>query len=155
LKKKKKATAIMNTKTIIVYALLILVLGGMQPLVLPAAAESEGEAYTPQPGSAERKAILDALREWVKRGHHPEVIFVVKHLKVKNGYAWVHTLPQSKDGSSRYEDLSALLKKDQGLWSVAEVPCGEVDNPDCIGDPGYFDGLKQRFPEMPTDILQH
>jgi hypothetical protein len=120
---------------------------------LLAAADSGPEAYTPQPGSAERRAILDALRMWVKQQHHLEVIFVVKHLKVKNGYAWVHVLPQSKDGSSRYEDISALLKKDQGRWEVAEIPCAEVDNPDCIGDPGYFDGLKQRFPEMPEDIL--
>ena len=144
----------MNTKTIIACALLIVMLGGALPLVLPVGADSETEAYTPQPGTAERKAILDALRVWVKRGHDPDVIFVVKHLKVKNGYAWVHTLPRSKDGSSRYEDLSALLKKDQGLWSVVEIPCGEVDNPDCIGDPGYFDGLNQRFPDMPDDILQ-
>jgi hypothetical protein len=122
---------------------------------LPAAADSGPGAYTPQPGSAERKAILDALRMWVKQQHQIEVVFVVKHLKVKNGYAWVHTLPQSKDGSSRYEDISALLQKDQGRWEVAEIPCAEVDNPDCIGDPGYFGGLKRRFPEMPEDILPH
>jgi hypothetical protein len=120
---------------------------------MPAAADSGPEAYTPQPGSAERKAILDALRMWVEQQHHLDVVFVVRHLKVKNGYAWVHTLPQSKDGSSRYEDISALLEKGQGRWEVAEVPCAEEDNPDCIGDPGYFDGLKQRFPEMPEDIL--
>jgi len=143
----------MKVSEIITTGLLALILSGTLLAALPAAAESEEEAYTPQPGTAERKAILDALRAWVKGGQHPEVIFVVKHLKVKNGYAWVHTLPQSKDGSSRYEDLSALLKKDHGLWSVAEIPCGEVDNPDCIGDPGYFDGLKLRFPEMPVDIL--
>ena len=80
---------------------------------LPAAADSGPEAYTPQPGSAERKAILDALRMWVNQQYHLDVVFVVKHLKVKNGYAWVHTLPLSKDGSNRYEDISALLKKDQ------------------------------------------
>ena len=120
---------------------------------LPTAADSGPEAYTPQPGSAERKAILDALRRWVKEQHHLEVVFVVRHLKVNNGYAWVHTLPQSKDGSSRYEDISALLNKDHGRWAVAEIPCAEEDNPDCIGDPGYFDGLKRRFPEMPEDIL--
>jgi len=120
---------------------------------LPAAADSGPEAYTPQPGSAERKAILDALRMWVKNQHHLDVVFVVKYLKIKNGYAWLHTLPQSKDGSSGYEDISALLKKDQGRREVAEIPCAEEDNPDCIGDPGYFGGLKKRFPEMPEDIL--
>jgi hypothetical protein len=143
----------MKGSQIIASGLLAVIICGTLPLLLPAVTESQEEAYTPQPGTAERKAILDALREWVKRGHDPDVIFVVKHLKVKNGYAWVHTLPRSKDGSSRYEDLSALLKEDRGRWEVVEVPCGEADNPDCIGDPGYFDGLKQRFPDMPEDIL--
>ena len=110
-------------------------------------------AYTPGPGSTERKAILDALRGWVKKQHHMDVVFVVRHLKVKNGYAWLHTLPRSKDGSNQYEDISALVKKDQGMWRVAEIPCAEEDNPGCLGDPGYFRGLKKRFPDMPEDIL--
>jgi hypothetical protein len=143
----------MNIKATIICLLLAFMSLSVVITNLPASADSGPGAYTPQPGSAERRAILDALRMWVKQQHHLEVIFVVTHLKVKNGYAWVHTLPQSKDGSSRYEDISALLKKDQGRWAVAEIPCAEVDNPDCIGDPGYFDGLKQRFPEMPEDIL--
>jgi hypothetical protein len=140
-------------KLIILGLLLILMSLFCAVANLPAAADSDAETYTPQPGSAERKAILDALREWVKEQHHMEVIFVVRHLKVKNGYAWVHTLPQSKDRANMYEDISALMKRDQGMWRVAEIPCVEEENPDCIGDPGYFDGLKQRFPEMPEDIL--
>jgi hypothetical protein len=118
------------------------------------AGENPGDrAYTPRPGSAERKAILDALRAWVTKQHHMDVVFVVRHLKVKNGYAWVHTLPQSRDGSSRYEDISALMKKVRDVWSVAEIPCAEEENPDCIGDPEYFDGLKKRFPDVPGEIL--
>ena len=50
---------------------------------------------TPLPGSPLRKAVLDALRQEVKRIHGLDVVFVVKHLKVKNGWAWAHTLPQS------------------------------------------------------------
>lgn len=120
---------------------------------LPATADSGSEAYTPPPGSAERKAMLDLLREWIKKHHYVDVIFVVRHLKVKDGYAWVTAMPRSKDGANMYEDISALLKKDKGLWEIAEIPCGEEDNPDCIGDPNYFNGLKQRFPEMAEDIL--
>jgi hypothetical protein len=142
----------MKIKVTIICLLLALMNLSVAVTNLAAAADSGPDAYTPQPGSAERKAILDALRAW---GGDMDVIYVVRHLKVKNGYAWAHVLPQSKDGSSHYEDLSALLKEDQGRWAVAEVPCAEEDNPACIGDPGYFDGLKQRFPEMPEDILPH
>jgi hypothetical protein len=110
-------------------------------------------AHTPKPGSAERKEILQALRAEVKRRHHLDVVFVVKHLKVKMGFAWVHALPRSRDGSSRYEDVSALLKKGKGPWTVVEIPCAEEDNPQCIGNPAYFQKLKERFPKMPPDIL--
>ncbi len=153
MKKKEGAIAVMKTRQIIACGLLMAMLGGTLPLVVPAAAASDPEVYTPPPGSAERKAMLDLLREWIKKHHYVDVIFVVWHLKVQDGYAWVNAMPRSKDGASGYEDISALLKKDKGFWKIAEIPCGEEDNPDCIGAPGYFDGLKKRFPEMPEDIL--
>jgi hypothetical protein len=107
----------------------------------------------PQKTDIEDEAILQALRLWVEEGHHLEVVFVVRHLKAGEGYAWVHVQPQSEDGASRYEDLSALMKKDHGGWIVAEVPCAEVDNPACLDHPTYFPGLKERFPDMPEDIF--
>ncbi len=60
---------------------------------------------TPPPGSPLRQAILDAMRQEVKRIHNIDAVFVVEHLKSKGGWAWLHTLPASKDGSSRYEDI--------------------------------------------------
>jgi hypothetical protein len=108
---------------------------------------------TPHPGSPLRKAILDALRQEVKRIHGLDVVFLVEHLKVRNSWAWIHTLPQSPDGSNRYEDVSALLKRQDGAWKVAEIPCGEIENPDCLNGPEYFSGLKRRFPTVPTEIF--
>ena len=108
---------------------------------------------TPLPGSPLRKAVLDALRQEVKRIHGLDVVFVVKHLKVKNGWAWAHTLPQSPDGTNRYEDVSALLQLQDGAWTVVEIPCGEAENPDCLNGPEYFSGLKKRFPGVPTEIF--
>jgi len=108
---------------------------------------------TPLPGSPLRKAVLDAFRKEVKRVHGLDVVFVVKYLKVKNGWAWAHTLPQSPDGSNQYEDVSALLQLQDGAWTVVEVPCGEDENPDCLNGPGYFSGLQRRFPGVPTQIF--
>ena len=108
---------------------------------------------TPRRGSPLRKAVLDALRQEVKRIHGLDVVFVVKHLKVKNGWAWAHTLPQSPDGSNRYEDVSALLQLQDGAWTVVEIPCGEVENPDCLNGPEYFSELKRRFPGVPSEIF--
>ncbi|MFC1884282.1 hypothetical protein ACFL2O_05900 [Thermodesulfobacteriota bacterium] len=144
----------MKTRTIISIGIMVAVLWGILLPIQPSAAEkANSEAYSPKRGSAERKAILDVLRGWVKQHHYMDVIFVVRHLKIKDGYAWVTAMPRSEDGASMYEDISALLKKNKDHWEIAEIPCAEEDNPDCIGAPNYFDSLKQRFPGMPEDIL--
>ncbi len=108
---------------------------------------------TPLPGNPQRKAILDALRSELKRLHGMDLLFVVKHLRAKDGWAWIHTLPQSPDGQQRYEDVSALLQLQNGVWTVVELPCTEVDDPECLGGAGYFSGLQQRFVEAPAIIF--
>lgn len=107
----------------------------------------------PLPGNPIRKAILDALRQEVKRIHGLNAVFVVRHLKTKDGWAWAHTLPQSREGSNRYEDISALLRLQDGVWTVVEIPCGEVENPKCLNGPEYFVWLKERFPGVTTEIF--
>jgi hypothetical protein len=97
--------------------------------------------------------ILDALRHEVKRIHGLDVVFVVRSLKVKDGWAWAHTLLRSPDASSRYEDVSALLQLQDGAWTVVEIPCGEEENPDCLSGPEYFSRLQGRFPGAPTVIF--
>lgn len=118
-----------------------------------AAAGKTAKAYTPLPGSAERREILDAIRLKVRELHELEVIFVVKSMKACNGWAWAHTLPRSKDGIGRYEDFYALLCKKEGRWIVSEIPCTEPENPDCIDSPGYFSKLARRFPGLPASIF--
>src|SRR5437867_2534584 len=55
-------------------------------------------AYSPDKGSAERKAIVDALRAPVQRKLKQEVIFKVDHLKVQSGWAFVLGSPARTDG---------------------------------------------------------
>jgi len=110
-------------------------------------------ALTPLPGNPVRKAVLDALRQKMKHLHKSDMIFVVKYLKVKNGWCWVHTLPQSPDSKNRYEDISALLHRKEGVWRVVELACTEEENPECLSNPAYFSELKKRFPEVPEEIL--
>ena len=119
---------------------------GILPLSLalppgPAYAEESAAAETPPPGSAERKAILDALRAEVKDLHQLNVVFVVTHLKVQNDWAFLHTFPQSTDAASRYEDLSALMRKRGGKWRVIDFSAGEVED------------LKRAHPAAPSAIF--
>jgi len=115
--------------------------------------QSSSSSLVQAPSYPVRKQILDALRLEVKKIHGVETLFVVKYIKVKDNWAWVDTLPQSADGQSHYEDISALLHSENGIWKVVEIPCTEVENPECLDDPNYFRKLKKRFPKLPKQIL--
>ena len=125
----------------------------MASLMLCTRLQASDLNLTPPPGSSLRKEIMDALRQEVKRIHGLDVVFVVKHLKVKKDWAWTHTLPQSPDGLNRFEDVSALLHLQDGVWKVVEIPCGEIENPDCFNGPEYFFRLKKRFSTIPKEIF--
>lgn len=102
-------------------------------------------AYTPSAGSAERQAIMDALRAKMKRNDSRELTFVVQYLKVHNGWAWVTVNPQSPSGDQQYESESALLRKRGKTWRVYERSAG--------GDAAYFKKLKAKYKSVPSDIF--
>lgn len=117
--------------------------------------ETVGSAFglTPPPGDPARKAVLDSLRSEMKRLHGLDLVFVVRHLRIRDGWAWVHAEPRSSDGTGHYEDVSALMRREDGVWKVAEIPCTEVDNPECLDGPECFIGIKRRFPGVPAGIF--
>ncbi len=114
-----------------------------------------GAAYTPEKGSAERKALMDAIREDMKDAHL-EMIFVVKFLKVKNGWAWANVNPQSPNGKEHYEPLAVLLSQKSGSWKVVAGDCSEDPDAEnrCPKTRREFYGqLKKKFPEVPMEIF--
>jgi hypothetical protein len=137
----------------VVFMLLADVAIAAGPLSLRDAFGEVRKVHTPAPGTVERKALLEALRVKVKELHGLDVIFVIRTMNVSDGWAWVHTLPRSGDGSGSYEDFYALLRRDKGGWHVAEIPCTEPDSPECLDSPGYFRKLAARFPGLPSSIL--
>ncbi len=141
----------MTKKVLLILVAAVLLLPALQSAA--AAAEPRGQAITPPPGSAERKLIIDALRVEIEKLHRINAVFVVKHLKVLDGWAWIETHPKSVDGTNQYEDVSALLRKGGSKWKVAEIACAEEDNEECLTSPGYFKRLKKRFPGVPTVIF--
>jgi hypothetical protein len=125
----------------------------MAPIFFANLAVAGRQGWTPPVSNSERKAIVNTLRQEVKALHGLDVRFVITHLKVVNDWAWIQTRPQSPGGKNRYEDIAALLNKSNGAWRIREIPCGEPDNPDCLGDPDYFKRLQRRFPEAPGEIF--
>lgn len=115
--------------------------------------QASDPSLTPPVGSPLRKEVLDALRNEVKTIHGIEVVFVVRYFRVKDGWAWTHTLPQSPDGANRYEDISALLRFRDEAWEVVDMPCGEEGNPDCLDEADYFKRLEAKYPSVAIEVF--
>src|SRR5689334_18857987 len=77
------------------------------------------DLHEPAKGSAERKAILDALRavQFPKQ----EVVYVVNYLKVHNDWAWVDVSPQDKKGKPVAEGGIALMHCKKGKWGYVDT----------------------------------
>ena len=106
-------------------------------------AASAQEARTPATGSAERKAIADALRAPVEKELKQKVVFKIDHLKASGDWAFLRGVPQRPDGGrvdysttayqQRIEDgvfddwICALLRKKAGKWQVVKYVIGATD----------------------------
>jgi hypothetical protein len=110
----------------------------------PALAQTTG-VHTPAAGSAERNAILDAMRS----GDNPDRIFIVRYLRVSKSWAWVTGDPQSADGQQHYEAESALLHKDTERWIVVDRPCTEAD----CKERAEIVRMLAKFPTVPSTIF--
>ena len=101
----------------------------------------------PAPGSAQRAAILDALRPAVEAQLGTSVEFVVGRLEVERGWALVVADPRRRgggdiDGRAIYGDgfdnmdgltVSAILRFEGGRWTLSEHAIGATDVWYCDG----------------------
>ncbi len=111
--------------------------------MMAAIAASAQSARTPEKGSPERKAILDALRVPVEKELKQKIVFVTDHFKVQGTWAFVSGTPQTADGgrpdyrNTEYWDAAdsgafddnffALLRKIGGKWRVVTKAIGCTD----------------------------
>ncbi len=102
------------------------------------------KVYTPEKGSAERAAILNALRVPVEKELKQKITFNVETFNVQGAWAFLSGEPLSADGSGRpnykntpYQEAInsdafdnnyfALLKKNGGKWKVVTFAIGCTD----------------------------
>jgi hypothetical protein len=104
-----------------------------------------GQATTPNKGSADRTAIMNALRIPVERDLKQKVQFKISWLKVQNGWAFLKGIPQQRNGKpidykkTQYREaiedgafddwVCALLRKKNGKWTVVQFQIGATDVP--------------------------
>jgi len=110
-------------------------------ILIAAAAASAQSVYTPEKGSPERKAILDALRVPVERDLKQKIVFVTDDLKVQGTWAFASGQPTKPDGSSPNlagtewadapdlfdNNFFGLLRKTGGKWRVVKYALGCTD----------------------------
>ena len=100
-------------------------------------------AYTPEKGSAERAAVLNALRVPVERELKQKIQFAVTNFKVQGNWAFLDGEPQnSSGGKPKYENtvygeaieagmfdnnFFALLRKSGGKWRIIKYQIGCTD----------------------------
>ena len=100
-------------------------------------------ASSPQSGSAERKAILRALRVPVQKELKRQPLFKIDHLKVQEQWAFLRGVLQQLGGKpmnykgTPYQEairlgvfddwICALLHKQQGKWQVVTYVIGATD----------------------------
>jgi hypothetical protein len=114
-------------------------------------AQTTDKAHIPKQGSAERQAILDALRAGEK------VTFKVHHLKVHAGWAWIDVTPLGEDKRPVAEGGPSLLHYEDGGWKVLDLSKVPEDPKDPMGredaSPGFVKNLIKMYPGVPRDIF--
>jgi hypothetical protein len=105
--------------------------------------------HTPPDDSPERKAILEAVREYlrVKQDFGDAVFDDVETLNVHQNWAYIATDVSAPDNSP-YGLVEALLQEQSGRWRVMEV--FEYDG---SNEQAQWEAFKSRYASAPKDIF--
>ncbi len=112
-------------------------------IVLTVCSAARAQIYTPKQGTAERKALMDALRVPVEKELNKKVVFKVDHLKVQGDWAFMRGVPQQPNGARMdyrgtayqqaikagfFDDwICALWRNRNGKWQVVRYVIGATD----------------------------
>ena len=121
---------------------------------ISAVASQTTGAHMPAEGSAERRAILEALRA----GDSGMPIYQVHFVRVHNGWAWVDTTPlDPKSKKPTAEGGPNLLHQENGTWKVMDISRVPEDPNDPLGpedaSPTFVRNLRKTFKGCPADIF--
>ncbi len=130
----------------------------------PMVAEDQA-VHTPPPGSQEHNTIVDLfLRDWYRdakkaRGNPDKIVFVVHHLKVKDGWACVNATPTQK-GRKVDPPRWAIFRKTGDSWVDVHYYeklgpyASEAEAEDALGmTPATVKRLPSKLPGCPKEIL--
>ena len=132
-----------------------LILGFSQPAY--GLAQTGDQLRTPAEGSAERKAILEAVREEYKEGADQPAQFKVNYLKVHAGWAWIDVTPLDEAGKPVADQAPLLFFNDNGKWTARDLNDVPTEGDEHTGPhnpgPKYIKALQKKYLGVPADII--
>jgi hypothetical protein len=112
-------------------------------LAVATTAQAQQRPHTPERGSTERQALMEALREPVRRELGKTVIFEVRELRVLGEWAFADVSPRNPDGTPLDysgtpmeeawregfvdDGMYAVLRRTNGRWRVLRYAIGPTD----------------------------
>jgi len=120
-------------------------LAGIFLFAVPCIASAQSTLHTPDKGSPERKAILDAVRTYRKA---PSEVYTPTGFNVSGVWAYV-AAPDPGDPDVDTAAFEVILKKTGSTWKV-------VDRISHVEGTSYKKEtlrIRKRFPAMPSAIL--
>jgi hypothetical protein len=119
--------------------------------------QGDDKLRTPEQGSAERKAILDAVHEAYKEGADQPAQFLVNYLQVHHGWTWINVTPLDAKGKQVADPAPLLFHSEDGKWVSKDLFDVPTDPNDHVGplEPSakYVKALQQKYPGVPADIV--
>jgi hypothetical protein len=114
------------------------------------------DAHEPAKGSAERKALMDAIR--ASDFQKGDVVFQVIYLRVHHGWAWADVSPLDRATSKPVAEGGTVLLHQTGSgWKtvdLSKIP-DDPQNPEgrMEASPGFIKNLRKVHPDIPLDIF--
>lgn len=113
---------------------------------------NDSQPHSPPRGSAERSAILDALRKPLEKDAKQKIVFYEVQIKVMNGWAFVYAYTRDTEGKplKQWGDFidpgtGGLLRKKKKGWEVLDWGMATDSSP--------IEDAMRRFPRAPRSIF--
>ena len=112
----------------------------------PASDSAQSKPYTPVKGSTERKAILDAIRQYRKA---PSEVYTPTTFNVGNGFSVVYARdPNDPDVDTGAIDL--LLRKTGKVWKVV----ADLMPAEGVSAETQIKSVRRKYPAAPAELFK-
>jgi len=118
---------------------------------LPAFAQQK--MYGPKSGSAERKAIVNAIRDHDLRQKSDisDETFIISGMRVQDGWAYANVEQKTSSGALVYGQAHVFLKKTGSVWKVAFSTFNDTEE---VGAAG-LERLKKDNKNFPKQLAEY